>query len=107
MRLASPLGAPLGCRDCFPDSCSFVTKVQNALAIGARGVIIVNEDTGGVLPLVAGAENENHKVDVPVCMVSFGDGERMSFDPNDPYFVNCEIVPCQNKTIATLIANFK
>ena len=77
------------CRTC---ACSFEDKVNNAIAIGASAVVIIDEDTQGVLPIVAGSTTENHLVDIPVCMVTNSDGASIVNGGVEVSFFFCSIV---------------
>mmetsp|Transcript_16695 Transcript_16695/g.31246 ORF Transcript_16695/g.31246 Transcript_16695/m.31246 type:complete len:999 (+) Transcript_16695:142-3138(+) len=64
-------------RRCKTCNCYFENKAQAAVASGAEGVVIINDNLDAVIPVLAGQADQTYTSPVPVCMVTFDDGEEI------------------------------
>ena len=55
--------------------CNFEEKALAALNSGAVGVVFVNDREDAVLPITAGSDGAFNQTTLPVCMVTYTDGE--------------------------------
>mmetsp|Transcript_9199 Transcript_9199/g.18432 ORF Transcript_9199/g.18432 Transcript_9199/m.18432 type:complete len:966 (-) Transcript_9199:30-2927(-) len=62
-------------RRCKTCNCYFDEKAMAAYNAGATGVIIINDNEEGVLPITAGQYHDDYSSYIPVCMVTYDDGE--------------------------------
>ncbi|GMH52732.1 hypothetical protein TL16_g03458 [Triparma laevis f. inornata] len=78
-------------RRCKTCNCYFENKAQAAVNSGASGVIIINDNLDAVIPVTAGQADMTYTSPVPVCMVTFDDGEEiLDFIEDDGFSVSFE-----------------
>jgi hypothetical protein len=67
-------------------SCSFVTKTRNAQKIGARAVIVVNNNDDYIHDIYAIDDGTGSDINIPMMLISQADGEKLKqFFRNEEY----------------------
>ncbi|MGJ5642785.1 PA domain-containing protein [Formosa sp. S-31] len=73
----------------YRGTCSFVQKITNAQAAGAKAVIMINNEAGN--PIVMGGDDTNGVIQIPSVMISKAEGDKLVEALNTGQVINSTI----------------